>query len=192
MKEGPETDTYSPLPSRIKKFTPESHQNLENLGYLIYTLTGQSILNLQEAGRKFWTNWGNNHQFEIVCSRLSEVAINPNRLFLPQSNNKAYYQQDSMVKVFSQRLAKKFFRVRAIIGEAADYAELTYLHLDTTHDGLFGDKYGCDYTRTKTFTVGSLGVIVGDFGSDRGLGVERCAIDEGASTLWVAPLIIPV
>ncbi len=82
--------------------------------------------------------------------------------------------------------------VEAIIGEASDYAELAFAHLDAT-DGkgyLFGEKYGYNYARTKT-PVGSGVAHVGDFGDVRGLGVGHWHPDNRLGRVFAVPLVVP-
>ncbi len=72
-----------------KRFTDEQKEALVKEGYVIYELTGQSIKSQKEQGRKFWSTWHKDYsQFEALTSMHSEVAINPDQLFIPKSNNK--------------------------------------------------------------------------------------------------------
>ncbi len=187
-----------PLPSgealvEVKRFSLETRQALEKEGYLIYQLTGQSIKSLREAGRKFWSAWHKDYpDFEALTSKLTEVAINPKTLFLPDSNRKTLKEQEKMVKEFSQNLSRKIKGAEAIIGETPDYVELAFRHLDATGNYLFGKEYSYNCTRTKTLTVGSFVALVGYFfGPRRGLYVYRCFRDAGRDCIWGAPLVVP-
>lgn len=174
-----------------KRFSPEQHATLEKLGYRIYTLTGQSIKSLREAGKPFWSTWHKYYpDFETLPSRHSEVAINPNQFLLPDSNWKTLPEQEAIVAEFSHRLNQNVKEVEAIIGEASDYVELAFVHLDATGEYLFGKKYSFDYARTKTH-VGDLGVaLVGGLGPDGGLGVRSWRRVHGDGGVWVAPLVV--
>lgn len=179
-------------PVEVKKFSIEQREALKKEGYLIYVLTGQSIKTLRDSGRRFWSTW--NKQFpdlEALGSMQSEVAIDPDRLFLPGSNNKTLKQQEDMVEEFSQELGKKVPGVKAIIGQVPDYVELAFRHLDATKNYLFGTKYNYDYTRTKTPTGGSHVAEVGSFSADYGLDVDYWYADLGSRYVRAAPLVVP-
>lgn len=174
-----------------KRFSPEVRKALEKEGHLIYTLTGQSIKSLREVGRKFSSTWHKDYpDFEALTSRLSEVAINPNQLFLPDSNWKTLPEQEAIVAEFFHRLNQNVKEVEAIIGEAPDYVELAFVHLDATGEYLFGKKYNFDYARTKTRTGGPRVAYVG-FCPDSGLLVSRWHRDFGYGHVWAAPLVVP-
>lgn len=178
----------------VKRFTDKQKEALHKIGLTaIYPLSGQSLRSLREGGRKFWTDWHKDSpDFENLTSRLSEVAINPNKLFLPKSNNKTLEQQEEMVKKFSEELRgrKRILGIEAVMGEVPDYTELAFLHLDATEERLFGEKYNYDYARTKT-GVGSGVALVGRFYADFGLCVDSWRPGSGGGGVWAAPLVVP-
>ena len=177
----------------IKRFSKEQKEALEKQGFVIYGLTGQSIKTLRDAGRKFWSTWHKElPDFEALGSMHSEVAINPNKPFLPKSNNKTLAQQEDMVGKYSAEVAKKVPGVKAIIGQAPDYVELAFAHLDSTKEYLFGAKDNYDYARTKTPTSSSGVADVGDFRADVGLGVNDWDAGHGDGIVHAAPLVVPV
>jgi hypothetical protein len=176
----------------IKRFSVEQREALEKQGFVIYGLTGQSIKTLRDSGRKFWSTWHKDYpDFEALGSMHSEVAINPSKPFLPKSNNKTLAQQEEMVNKFSEELGKKVKGVKAIIGQAPDYVELAFAHLDNTKEYLFGAKDNYDYARTKTPTSGSGVAFVGDFGVDGGLNVYNWNRGHGDDGVHAAPLVVP-
>ncbi len=178
--------------AEISRFSEEARKALEAEGYHIYELTGQSLASLRDQGKPFQSTWHKDYpEFEVATSRLSEVALNPDSLFLPDSNRKTLAKQQEMVAIFSQELSGKIPGVQAIIGEAPDYEELAFTHLDSTGDRLFGEKYSYNYTRTVTTTDESWVAHVGRFRADRGLLVSRWYRDESADGLFVAPLVVP-
>lgn len=187
-----------PLPAKeapieIKRFSAEQREALEKQGFVIYGLTGQSIKTLRDSGRKFWSTWHNSLlDFETLGSMQSEVAINPNKPFLPKSNNKTLTQQEEMVEKFSRELGKKVGGVKAIIGQAPDYVEIAFAHLDATKDYLFGAKDNYDFARTKTPAGSSDVANVGDFLADSGLYVSHWNADDGGGSVHAAPLVVPV
>ena len=177
----------------VTRFSQEARTALEKDGYKIHTLTGQSIASLREAGRDFWTTWHkDNLQFEVLVSMQSEVAVNPDQLFLPKSNDKTLPQQEKMIKAFSQKLGKKIPGVEAIMGEAPDYVDLTFTHLDATGDRLFGENHNYNYARTNTPTaVGQVAYVGSFFRSVGGLSVRDWPGAYGRARVFAAPLVVP-
>ncbi len=184
-------------PIETLRFSQEAREALTQKGFVIYELTGQSIKSQRDAGRKFWSTWHKDYpQFEALPSRHAEVAVNPKALFIPKSNDKTLSEQEAMVAKFSQELGKKVPGAEVVIGEAADYVELAFAHLDaTTEQGnpvrLFGETYGYNYTRTKTPTVGSLLAVVGDFRADDGPSVYGYRPGDRGGDVRVSPLVVP-
>lgn len=180
-------------PVEIKRFSQEAREALEKQGFVIYGLTGQSIRSLRDSGHKFLSTWYKGlPDFEALGSMHSEVAINPNKPFLPKSNNKTLTQQEEMVGKFSEELGKKIKGVKAIIGQAPDYVELAFVHQDSTKEYLFGAKNNYHYARTKTPTSSSNVVHVGYFNAGHGLGVRDWDRDFGRDVMHAAPLVVPV
>lgn len=175
---------------KIARFTSETRQKLEEAGYRVHALTGQSIKTFHDAGKPFWSTWHRDRpELEAMTSRLSEVAVNPDQLFLPDSNRKTLKEQEAMVKKFSKAL--KIDGVEAIVGEMPDYVELAFTHFDTTGERLFGQKYNYNYARTKTPTSGSNVAHVGHFSADNGLRVSNWNRDRGYGGVFAAPLVVP-
>lgn len=194
-----------PLPSvtipekpleEIKSFSPEQRKALEKQGFVIYALTGQSIETLRNSGRKIRPTWHRAAKcadFETLSSMRGEVAINPSKPFLPRSDRKTLAQQEKMVEKFSQKLEKKVTGVRAIIGQAPDYAELAFAHFDSTQKYLFGQRENYDYTRTKTSTGISRVAGIGNFiDLNVGLNLIEWYTDDGLAIMYAAPLVVPV
>lgn len=180
----------------VRAFSPESRQALEAEGHVVYSFRGQSIEGMRKAGRPFWNIVDAGPQFLALPSRLIEVAINPDpkKFFLPKSNNKTLPQQEEMIAIYSEELRGKTGSkdIAAIMGEAPDYVELAFVHLDATRDRLFGERYDYRYARTKTPTVGSDVAVVGGFLAGHGLGVGGWDRDRGCDIVWAVPLVVPV
>ena len=190
----PQQTPKETAPVEVKRFSDEAREALTKEGYVIYTLTGGSIRSQRETGRKFWSTWHKDSQyeaFETQGSMHSEVAIKPDALFIPNSNNKILKQQENLVGKFSKDLGKKVKGVEAIMGEAPDYVELAFAHLDATGDRLFGEKYGYNYARTKTPTVGPSVAVVGRFGAVAGLDVDDWDRGDGYGDVFASPLVVP-
>lgn len=178
----------------IQKFTQEDRKKLERAGFVIYPLMGQSIKTERDAGKPFSSNWHQHYpQFEAMQCRLSEVAINPNQLFLLNSNKKTLNQQQEIVEVYSQSLQSKLNtnEIRAIIGEAPDYVALVFTHSNKLNERLFGKKYNYDYARTKTpINVNGYVAGVGHYNGN-GLYINYWDANKGYTPLWATPLVVP-
>ncbi len=182
---------YIEIPENIQLFSNEAREQLTKEKYIIYSLTGQSIKTLRNSNHPFWSTWHKDYpDFEALQSRLSEVAINPKQLFLPESSYKTLTQQLEMVTHLSEAVSQKMPGVTAIIGEIPDYVELAFAHLKTTGQYLFGSDYSYDYTRTVT-RVGPYVARVGAFRANVGLDIVFWLPDSRYSRLWAAPLIVP-
>lgn len=170
--------------SQMLKFTPEACGGLERLGCKIYSLTGQSIRTLRDAGKTIRKVRKDYLQLEEMTSRLTEVAINPNQLFLPGSNGKTLAEQERMMAKFSSGL--QINGVEAVIGEMPDYVELIFQHLDETESHLFDKDYH-GHARTKTKNV-----AVGYFHIGRGQYIPGWGHVKNDDNVFVIPLIVPV
>lgn len=181
-------------PAEVKRFTDEAREKLTREGHLIYTIGGQSIATMRDAGRPFWSTWHKDYpEIEALTSTYSEIAINPDpvKFFIPRSNNERLDRQLEMVDDYSNKLSKKVKGVQAVLGQMPDYADLAFSHLDATKDRLFGEKYDYRYTRTQTPTVGTSVACVGGFIADDGLSVGNWAHDVGNSGVFASPLVVP-
>ncbi len=181
-------------PVEVKRFSDEAREALTREGYVIYTLNGQSIRTQREAGRKFWSTWHSDKQyadFETQSSISSEVAVKPDAIFIPDSNNRTLDQQKDIIYNFSQKLGDKVKGVEAVMGDAADYVGVAFAHLDATGERLFGEKDQYNYARTKTPTVGGSVARVGDFYADYGLRVNGWDADYRHGLVFASPLVVP-
>jgi hypothetical protein len=190
----PETRLTTPETSvEIKRFSDEQKEALMEKGYKIYLLTGQSVKTLRDSGHKFKLDGHEpDPELEALVSMHSEVAVNPDNLFLSGSSKKTLGQQEEMVDEFSQELAKKVQGVKAIIGQVPDYLELTLTHLDAAQEYLFGVKDNYNYTRTKTSISDSRVAVVGAFSVRGGLRVRGSDSIDIREAVRVAPLVVPV
>lgn len=180
--------------AEVKIFSPKSKEALVGKGYVIYLLRKQSIVMMRTAGRRFYASLiGGDLPKDVLnlVSMQSEVAINPNRLFLPNTNFKIQEEQEEMLGRFSQELQRQIPGVCAILGEAPDYLDIVFQHLDITGEKLFGERQDFHYTRTKTRTVGRHGIIVGHH-SEEGINITDWFSTSPGERLWAAPLIKPL
>jgi len=194
------------IPAETKRFSPDLKEALEKKGFVVYTIGGQSIKSEKEQGRKFRPTWQDNYptfwhykdyeDFWNLTSMYSEVAINsdPKKFYIARSYDKTLNQQLEMIADYSKKLQRKLSsEIEAVMGQAADYVDLTFVHLDvhTMEDRLFGKKYGYIFARTKTPTVGSYVASVGHFRSDSGLHVDDDRDDNCIYGVWAVPLVVP-
>lgn len=189
-----------PLPaveSRVRRpFTDEEKEALRREGLTaIYPLTGETIADQKEKGRKFWyITSSDNNSLLAVRSLMGDIAVDPrpNKFFLPKSNNLTLDQQLEMVAEYSYTLQRKLTTdsIEAILGQAPDYSALSFAHLDATEERLFGKNYGFNYTRTQTPVGESSVAVVGYFGGDDGLYVFNLRRGAGRSDVWAAPLVV--
>lgn len=187
----PFPDNFTPEKmTEVKRFSPETKKALETRGFVVYELNGASLNDLRQQGNKFWSDWHQGMGFDSENSEGLEVAINPDCLFLEGSNGKTLDEQKKLVSKYSESLGEEVNGVKAVIGEANQYAELAFAHFKKTGIKIFGEKYGYNYARTVTVTGASGLVGVGRFG-DLGLGVNYWYRAHRDDRLWVSPLVVP-
>jgi hypothetical protein len=199
--------------AEVRRFSPAARGALKKKGYVVYELAGRSIRSLREAGRPSWSTWHNDYpEFETLNSTLSEVAINPKRPFLPDSNSKTIREQRELVGQYSELVRRISRKVGAAIGQAPDYAELYFAHLDATGEHLFennipgteGEIHWASTLTTAMFErVGQYQVIEYDaivgyaasgyrVPSGDELAVEYQRSSDRREDVFLAPLIVPI
>ena len=183
----------------VKRFSEEAREALRDKGFVIYELNGESIEDQVKAGRQFWSD--NHFGFDSLPSRSSEVAINPNQLFLPHAKQGELAYQEKLLEVFNDQASNRIAGVEAVVGSAPDYTSLAFAHLDATTkkgepDYLFGENYGCLFTRTSTPNKydDRLLVHVGNFTPQYGglRVVDDWYKKHGYQGISLAPLFVPV
>lgn len=177
---------------KAKRFSREQREGLERQGYRIFLiLTGESIGDI--GAERNVMNKGSEDPLDTLSSICSEVAVDPDNLFLPDSNYKTLVQQEKMVEKFSQGLGEKIPGVKAVIGQLPDYVELIYRHLDATKDDdLFKMVYARKFIITKTpMGDGSRIAVVGHLDPQHDLPIFS-APNTGDEFSCVFPLVVPV
>ncbi|OGH05182.1 MAG: hypothetical protein A2W22_05955 [Candidatus Levybacteria bacterium RBG_16_35_11] len=173
-------------PNKVGTFSPDARDQLSSQGYLIYSLSGKSIRELEAEGNKFWSTWHRSQpRVEDVTSSIGEVAINPAKIFIDGSNLKSVQDQNRLVEELSEKLQVENKGLQAMVGNIADNAELFFLHLKTTGEDLFGGKYA--RTTQEAF---SNPVFIGGAMGDK-LGIVYWQPVFECSDFFTAPLIIP-
>ena len=127
----------------------------------------------------------------------SEVAINPQELFLRQSDGRRFEKQMSLVEKFSRKFTRQAPGTVAIIGRAPDYVELAFQHLDATGQHIFGKDYGYKFAITNSITDNKSVpqfAIVGGFSDapENTLNIQTWFKETGAPNLQAVPLIVPL
>lgn len=183
--------------SRIRRpLSTEEKEVLAKEGLTaVYPLTGESIADQKEKGRNFWyIVQSDNNSLVTLRSMIGDVAVDPrpDKFLLAKSNKLTLDQQLEMVAEFSHKLQRrlKTDSVEAILGQAPDYTELVFAHLDKTGQRFFGEKYSYNYARTQTPTVGSNVADVGGFDADNGLGVDGWRRGGGNGGVFAVPLVV--
>jgi len=188
--------------AEARTFSPEAREALEKKGYLVYPLQGKSMrlmwkqIGLPESVLTEMERESLGPLFWITTTQVMEVAINPNQLFIPNSNNKSFKGHQKMVALFSEEIADDIKGVKAIIGEATNYVELALLHREATGKSLFelNDKFVYVVTNTPYYNdrPNDYLVEVGGEG-ERGVIVSPYYLGtQGKMDTWLMPLVVPL
>lgn len=181
-------------PTEAKRFSDEAQEALNEKGYVIYALTGQSINSLRESGCKFSSDRHKDYQyFEASTSRRSEVAIlYPGQPYIFESRNEDLSRQETFIAHYGEYgIETEINGIKAIMGNAPDYIELALTHLKATGERLFGEKYGSAFVRTKSKIKRNDYVVVGNFDKDKGLEIGHLNAKSKSLNVFAVPLIIP-
>lgn len=187
-----------PIFNGINAFLPEDRRILLDNSYLICKLTGKTISDLKRGDLAFKIAQDLELELQQKPSHITEVAFNPNNLFLPDSNYKSLAEQDNLVRLYIEGLrgGLRLKGVNAGIGRFADYGEIILQHLTAGNKLL---QKGCYLypsarTRTRVFpeAVSSQNYVVqiGPFESE-GLRVDILSREEGDCEIGAWPLIFP-
>lgn len=179
------------VPDKFMRFSREQRQGLRHLGYEFYGLTGECLQSLRLkkcAMRSMLDEWAT--AIELISSARTEVAIMPDRLFLPESNRKSLEEQQRLTDDFGKTIEREVPGVFARLGSVAEYAELALAHARSTGGSLFGHEHGYCNARTNTIAGKTGSVIFGDYYVDGPL-IGRWSINDGSPLLWAVPLIVP-
>ena len=166
------------------RFSSEQTEELKKRGFIIFELTGQSITSIKASRNFFSSYWHNGKDIEHVTSKNSEVAINPERLYLPYSGNLTLPDQLLLTDRYSKNVSQEIPGVVAVIGSMADYLELECLYRDNTLYAARDDRIS-----TTTLTEAGRNVFVGE-SFDGGL-VASYRFGLAYTDIKVVPLIVP-
>lgn len=175
----------------IEELPIEAKRLLPFLGYNTFAeLKGHSIASLRAIGKSFYADWDNKFpEFQNLASRRMQVAFNPDRPFLPDSNCKTLDQQLLMVQRANQQLSHIVPGVEMVILETPEYAELLHDYFEKTGERLFKTAHHCDYIRSVTM-IDSDNINLG-FHAETGVDLFRWLPGGTDPYLWAFPVIIP-
>lgn len=181
----------------LQRFTSAEKNAFKKEGLIIYPFSLQTIKSQKDAGKPFWDVFDGGPQFEAVTSMVGEVAFDPHpyRFYLKGSNNKTLDQQEKLNREYEKELRERLSlpdHIRSVIGQAPDYTQLAFKHLEETGERLFGQKYGYNYARSLTPTSGSEVADVGNFDADGGLAVGYLDRGQGVAEVFLVPLVVSV
>jgi hypothetical protein len=122
--------------SGIKRFSKEAKAILETSGFKVFELTGKTKTTIPALGGQIndgdLRSWPQMNQVE---SRRSEVAIRWPNPFLPDSEDQDIDKQMAQIRTFGRHLKETVPDVKAILGNALDYAELAARSEELLFDG---------------------------------------------------------
>jgi hypothetical protein len=189
------------LRPEVKRFSSEAREALQQQGYVIYELKGESIQSLKDAGRPIKQTWENHlphhtykhsfsyPEFDEMQSMRSEVAVNPEKPFLRWSGFRRFKGQEASVRRFSKRLNKRVPGAEAKMGEAPDYIELAFQHQDKTGKQLYTEPHPV----TKSFYKGAdtPQVATISFHPEGSIWVQSWITEMSHHGIGAMPLIVP-
>jgi len=135
----------------ILNFYPEDARRLEHAGSKIYILSGRSIGDFVSKGLKL-EGIAEPELLKLTSIR-SQVAIDPDNIFIPNSGNKTKEQQVKLASSYASDLIRRIKSPFAVdFGSVADWVELSYEHHKATGKWLFDLKTlkGAYFTATNT------------------------------------------
>ena len=168
------------------KFTTKTKQQLKKQGYIIYQLEGKSLIDMDMKSKPFLTSWQWDQDFAKIKGRKMEVAINPDKLFIPESFNQTLNDCKKLIDNFKAPKGTK-----AELLSISEVCEILFQHFKKTHKRLTSEDYkykGSQYEQTYawTNTCSSHGdlVLAGDFGPG-GIDLDDWPPDGSAPHLGV-------
>lgn len=176
----------------VVRFSAEARRGLEGEGYFIYALEGKSIGELRQSGliqQSPYLEHPDFQQQQNWRAPATEVAIR--WAWLEGSWYKTLPEQERMVAKFSRGLSKKVKGVKAIVGQASQYAEVALLHFRATGKRIFGWDQDYSFTRTLTPAPGGEMGFVGFFSEESGLLVGFWPPNDRTDEVRICPLVVP-
>ena len=164
----------SEIKTSSASFSPEILENLDRLGFRVYTLAGHSIASLQEGfGIKLYTNrisgdpgWGKLKTSTTKAGLQIAIAKEPADFFIPGSNNKSFADQIKIIDSYSSNVAAEPSGFVAGTMDLLEWLEV-YGFRKVEGDDLFGQRYGHRYAiSTFGYRIAHIGASSKDWGLD--------------------------
>lgn len=182
------------MTAEYPRYSPLQREQLKQDGAFIITSHGETINDLKKKKKRFWTRQQEDSSTLITFPSLhSEIAIFPNALYLPNSNNKTIKEQEDMVEQFEQQMRQKqgFEDVRAVLGNTPTHAVVAFSYHAETGKRLHGREYNYAYARTvNPIRVTPHIADVGFFSDQNELGIN-CFPEDKDYFVYAAPLLLP-
>lgn len=186
------TSLEEPISERAT-FSDEDKRALKDEGKIVLPLADLSVREIRDLALRFGILWTvGDPQFEAARAISSEVAIDPNQLYIPGSNNSTMEEQLGMVADYSNDLSSRIPGVEAVLGgTSADQIALMINYHTATGSQLHGNEYGFGYARTMTEQGEGRHMAIGAFDVGHGLHMWNVADSEANPKIWASPLIVP-
>ena len=180
--------------AEYRRFSLAQKELLKQEGGFIIPSNGETINDLKKRRKKFWTKQQEDFPLlKTFPSLRSEIAIFPDRFYLPKSNNKTFREQEAMVVQFEQELKEQYDleKVKAVLGNTPTHAFIAFSYHAETGKRLHGKEYNYAYVRTKNPPAINPRIVdVGFFSDQNELGIN-CHPEQNDYLVYAAPLILP-
>ena len=180
--------------AEINKFIHEDMLLLKGLFYKIYDVKHKSLAQmLAEDGHS-----GKEQHFGAVnpykslkdsMAIATQVAINPNQLYIPDSNLLTLDERVALIKKINFSLIEEGIEgFKAIMPDVSTLSQLDLMYQEETGKKLIVGLYAC----ATTETVGSQVSSVGRIKRNGKLAVISCSRDRDNRNVFVVPVFVPV
>lgn len=161
--------------AEIPQFSSYALRRLEFEGTKdVYTLTGKSLKGLAEnrlTEHKIWAIGDKNHPGYGQSVESFQVAINPSKLFIPNSDNKTAEEQEKVTLKYSDNI--RIPGVKAIMLEPSHILDLLLQHWQKTGEHLLGEEYEYKFGRGRADRKDNSSTSIGCFSKALGLRVRK-------------------
>lgn len=177
-------------PSPAENASMKLRERMEAQGFIFYTLTGATLADMDVQRKPFDRAFHRHYPIGDISSRNGEVAVKPRSIFIPGSSGHTLSEQLKLIETYAEVVQADFPGYTAIMGNAADYAELCFLHAEKTQGRLLDEML---YARTPTVTSqsghGPMVAEVGNF-TESGLDIDHWFANEPLGRTYAVPLLV--
>lgn len=178
----------------LSEKTKEALESLKGKGWVIVTLTGDSIEDLRGSGREiqYAHGWPNERQnIEALPSLRGDVIMNTNALPLVGSNKRNHLEQARMIVDLQNELSETVPDVQGIMGRISDCAAAISCLLDMKGEDFqrkwIRDAHVRTYTRRSSSSDEH--ATVGLNGS--GLKIGSWRLGDPGDSIYTLPMFVP-